>query len=196
MSKLRDICGRLVLEMSLSRIIRLTKDGYFAILSASRNIYTSQQNYTRNLKLSQQLNSIGAGPHRLIGHWQECPEGISYDDCPEDQKKDVVEHSFFVPCPKSMTNTQFQTMLLRLLEEYDQDAMIYGTADQVFIVQRNGTSTPIGKLNLGIGQSYSQYVRKLNTPFVFEGLEWPINNLSRMAWKSEGCIIPPISLLE
>ena len=40
------------------------------------------------------------------------------------------------------------------------------------------------KLSLNkVGQAYSQFVKKMNVPFVFEGLEKPSGNLGRMLFK-------------
>jgi len=56
------------------------------------------------------------------------------------------------------------------------------------ILQNNGEIFKIGEgASLGkIGQAYSQHVRKMNVPFVFEGVEVPGSNMGSLIFQRAG----------
>lgn len=190
--KLREIADRLIIEASLTRMLRLIGDGQFAILNAFRGQYTKKQNMARNREMLHQLNAEGFGAHRLIGHWEECSDdSIPYEKCPEELKRDVTEESFFVPCPPDKTR-DFEQRIRRLCMAFDQDGYILGDQNHAATVStKTGEVVDDGPLHLHrIGRSYSQHVRKLNVPFKFEGLEAPANNLQRHLWHRQGWQVP------
>jgi hypothetical protein len=53
--------------------------------------------------------------------------------------------------------------------------------DEIQILEKSGNTFGIGSgISLGkISQAYSQHVKKLNTPFVFEGVEVPSTNFGK-----------------
>lgn len=186
--KLKSIGARLVLEASLTRMMKLAKTGEFAIISASRITNSPTQNRTNNQELVHHLNSLKLDVHSLIGHWQECQDpDISYEDCPEELKQEAIEQSYFVACPEGMDTKDFEHALFGLCKVYQQDAIILGIEGIAYVALPTGELISQGGLSMNkLGQVYSQHIKKKNVPFVFEGLEVPINNISRISFKARG----------
>ena len=197
--------NNIILESSFNRVIDVLHNKDWAILSAFRSEFDLQTNIKRNRILRSKLNSKQSGPHQLVGHWREAPEGVDYNDATENQLTDVVERTYLVPRPQNMGYEDFKNWIASLLtiEGVTQDCGIihkYSISDKIqqgkisvenseyFLLFPNGTTTLLGK-NLTankIAQAYSQYVRKLNVPFVFEGIETPSSISGRMMFRSAG----------
>ena len=117
---------------------------------------------------------------------------ISYQDCPESDKVDVVERSYFVPMPKEIDVDKFKEILLSLSDEYQQDAIIFSDGKDINLLFPNGGQASLGqKIGLNqIGQAYSQHILKQNVSFVFEGFMQYHGNMARAYTK--GLILPSV----
>ena len=175
--KIEEIVCEDILDESLNRILSMAKTHDFAIITAYRfeenGIKLSvRQNIIRNRNLRSTLDQNKLGAHPLVGHWQECTlSDVEYKDCPKDKLVDVIERSYFVTRPEKMSVNFFKNLLLSLAEQYNQNAIILKIGKDINAVAANGSIIQ----NLGthitldkIGQAYSQYVRNLNRPFIFE----------------------------
>lgn len=180
-----DYCFGIISEKNLARLWSHTQDRDFAIVTAYRsnpdNDPEEQKriNVSNNAKLRQELNSKELGSYPLIGHWRECPlSDIPYDECPPEELVDVVERSYFVVRNPKMPADEFEKIILDFAEKYKQDGVILKLQSKDLF----GVYSPKGKelvrFNKGIAlnkvaQAFSQYVKKLDVPFVFEGIETP-----------------------
>ncbi len=185
-------------ESSLTRMLSLSSMPWVIItayrkLNADGSDRTQKENINYNLELRSKLNSMKMGVHQLIGHWRECKDkDISYQDCPESDKVDVVERSYFVPMPKEMDVDKFKEILLSLNDEYQQDAIIFSDGKDINLLFPKGGQASLGqKTGLNqIGQAYSQHILKQNVSFVFEGFMQYHGNMARAYTK--GLILPSI----
>ena len=162
-------------------------------LNADGSERKKEENINYNLELRSKFNSMKMVVYQLIGHWKECKDkDISYQDCPESDKVDVVERSYFVPMPKEMAVDKFKEILLSVGNEYQQDAIVFSDGKDISLLFRNGNQSLLGKnINLNrIGQAYSQHILKQNAPFVFEGFMQYHGNMARAYTK--GLILPSI----
>ena len=185
-------------ESSLTRMLSLSSMPWVIItayrkLNADGSDRTQKENINYNLELRSKFNSMKMGVYQLIGHWKECKDkDISYQECPESDKVDVVERSYFVPMPKEMAVDKFKEILLSVGNEYQQDAIVFSDGKDISLLFRNGNQSLLGKnINLNqIGQAYSQHILKQNVPFVFEGFMQYHGNIARAYTK--GLILPSI----
>ena len=162
-------------------------------LNANGSEKTKEENIHRNLELRSKLNSIKIGAHQLVGHWRECKnKETPYQDCPESDKVDVVERSYFVPMPKEIDVDKFKEILLSLSDEYQQDAIIFSDGKDINLLFPKGGQASLGqKIGLNqIGQAYSQHILKQNVSFVFEGFMHYHGNMARAYTK--GLILPSV----
>ena len=183
--------NNLISESSLNRILSL-RDREWAIITAHRSIFTKEENIKRNRILRGKLNDKKIGVHQLVGHWRECTiPGISYDDCPDNKLKDVIERSYFVVKPYDIDTDDFYSLIIELMtiENQSQDAFIYHkpSNSEIQVIGIDGTIYDRFKdWKMGrIGQAYSQYIKKMNVPFIFEGMEIPGSNSGKMVMKYE-----------
>jgi len=184
--------NNLLTEAGLSRVISGLKSDSFAILTAYRFGNKSSDNVQLNRKLRGFLNSKKMGVYQLVGHWRECQiDNIDYDDCPENKLVDVIERSYLVVKPSTMIQNYFNDIILDLVKEYKQDAAILSIYDDIFVLKSDGGMIRIGsKVSLNkIGQAYSQFVKKMDIPLVFEA-EVPSSISGCMIFKSSGVKYP------
>ena len=185
-------------EASLTRMLSLSSMPWIIItayrkLNANGSDRTQKENINYNLELRSKFNFMKMGVHQLIGHWKECKnKDISYQDCPESDKVDVVERSYFVPMQKEMDVDEFKKKLFSLSKEYDQDAIVFSDGKDISLLFRDGSQSSLGqKIGLNqIGQVYSQHILKQNVPFVFEGFMQYHQNIARHHTKD--LILPSI----
>jgi hypothetical protein len=185
----------IISEAGLSRLLsKYNKgNGTFAIITAYRNEYdgkrfTKTDKITLNRKLRTELNVLKMGVYQLVGHWRECSDpDIDYNECPKNMLIDVIERSYFVPKSISLTDDEFESIILNLTKKYNQDASFLYRDGMSYLLYRNGKKEAKGS-NLSIGkvsQDYSQYVKKMNVPFVFEGIEQPSSISGARVMKNE-----------
>lgn len=186
----------LLTEAGLSRIIKkLTNDNNdFAIITAYRYEYSKSENIKRNRDLRYEFNKRKMGVYQLIGHWQECQiQNVSYKDCPKEMLIDVIERSYLVIRPNDIKYKDFCDIILFLINKFDQDAGLICKDGNIFLIEKNGNLTLKGfGMTLGkISQAYSQYIKKLNVPFVFEAVV-PGTNFGRELFSDKGILYPLI----
>jgi hypothetical protein len=164
------------LDESFNRIIKQAENNDFAIITAYRDSFSKDENILRNRNLRASLNNHQLGVHPLVGHYRECSiKGIPYNQCPADKLVDVIERSYFVvrheTDQNNMNQNNFKNFILSLAGNYDQDTVVLKIGKDINLVEPNGTiaknlgtKATVGKLS----QAYSQYVRNLDKPFIFE----------------------------
>lgn len=187
----------LLTEAGLSRIVQKIKleQNDFAVITAYRDVHDKEENIKRNRKLRAEFNQRKMGVYQLVGHWQECQiEDVPYKDCPKDQLKDVVERSYMIIRPDEMTQNEFKKLIQNLTKKFDQDGSVISLNGNIQIIEKDGNMFKIGdKVTLNkIAQAYSQHVKKLQVPFVFEGCEIPGNNHGRMLFDLNGLSYPRV----
>lgn len=179
--------NNLISEDSLNRTLSVINNKTFAIISAYRQDFKKEENIIRNRKLRSILNSKQMGVHQLVGHWLEAPKGKAWDKVPSNELNDVIERSYLVAKPNSMTNKKFTDLIISCLtidNETQDAALIHFVLDETnlpnqddkyYCIDSNGILFKVGdKLTIGqIGKAYSQHVKKTSLPFKFEGLEIP-----------------------
>lgn len=172
-----------VKDSSFGRLMDILSNQTFAIITAYRhtdadgNVLTKKQNIQRNRDLLGKLNAEKMGGYSLVGHWQEAPEGLSYEQAKSQHKLiDVTERSYVVPKRKDLSDDDFIKFITECLtvDGLTQDACIVHT-DKYYLLTPDGSLTEIGtKVELGkLGQAYSQSVLALDVPFVFDSIEHP-----------------------
>jgi len=183
----------IISESSLSRTLEIIRTSSFAILTAYRNTdkngvkFTKKQNILRNRKLRVILNNMFMRVHQLVGHYKEISH-ITH------KPVDVVERSYLVKKKNGMTDKQFAELIQKCLtidgETQDGALMSLKSKDNCFYFMTSAMKfKKVGdKVSLGkLGEIYSQHVRKLNVPFVFEGEECPNGGMAgAMLYKSLG----------
>ena len=170
--------NNLIIEGTFKRLVDKMQNNDFAILSAYRNSFTKGQNIQRNRQLRAALDSKKMGVYQLVGHWLEAPDGVSYEDAKQNGLTDVIERSYFVARPDTMNYEEFKTLIISLLtiDGVTQDCcIIHQNGGGYYCLYPDGNTEKIGDSITcnKIAQTYSQYVKKMNVPFVFEGVESP-----------------------
>ena len=175
-----DTCFNQISEANLSRIWEKSKENDFAIISAYRKSEDKQTNVINNRNLRHELNEKKLGVYSLVGHWRECQDStIPYDKCPKDKLIDVVERSYFVPRNPDVSPQEFKELLFNLAKKYKQDGIVLRVKEfGLNGVYDSKTEQEFANFQKGItfnkvSQAYSQYVKKMNVPFIFEGIEYP-----------------------
>lgn len=173
--------NNLILEGSFNRLMSQMGERDFAIISAYRNNFTKGENILRNRHLRGVLNASKMGVHQLVGHWQEAPEGKEWNECKPGELTDVIERSYFIAKPEGMPFEEFRGFIADCLtvDGATQDCgVIHQYGQGYYCISPDGGMDKIGdKLTLGkVAQAYSQYVKRMDVPFVFEGVESPSSN--------------------
>lgn len=165
-------------EDSLNQTLAVIKNSSFAIFTAYRkkssfgHVFSKHANIERNRKLKAFLNQHELGPHQLVGHYVETAKDGS--------RHHVVERSFLIEKPTYMKDEDFKSLVCGCLTidgETQDGTLIHlkSLGNAFYFMDANGNMEKIGdKMTLGkISTMYSQHVKKLNVPFVFDGEECP-----------------------
>ena len=181
-----------IYEGTFNRLLSQMHNNDFVIITAYRANFTKKENILRNRKLRGILNSHKMGVHQLVGHWQEAPSGVDYKDAKKSDLIDSVERSYMVVKHNSMSDNEFKNIIMSCMtiDNETQDAVLYKHNDSYFLLYNNGTEEEIGsKLTLNkISQAYSQYVKKMDIPFVFEGVETPVTNIGKQIFNKHNIL--------
>ena len=189
--------NNIIVEGSFTRLLNQMDSKDFAIISAYRNEKTKKENILRNRKLRGILNDKKMGVHQLVGHWQEAPEGVDYKDAKKSELTDVVERSYFIARPADMSYSEFKHTIIDLLtiDGLTQDCgIIHKNGGDYNVIYPSGTVEKIGS-NVTVdkvAQAYSQYVKKTDRPFVFEGVEFPSSVSGMRMFEEHGLEYPHI----
>lgn len=167
----------LITETGFSRVLnKIESSKSFVITTAYKHEYTKSNNIKRNRMLRTIFNKRKMGIYQLVGHWRECQDNeVDYKDCPKNQLIDVIERSYLSIKPDYMANDEFENFVVGLVKRFNQNSALIKIEDNYYIINDDGRKEYIGKkLSLNkISQAYSQFVKKTNIPFVFEGMEHP-----------------------
>ena len=181
----------LIQEDSLQRTLKIIQNESFAIFTAYRKEFSKEDNIIRNRKLRAFLNQNRMGVHQLVGHWDERQQDGSIIS--------VVERSYLVEKPDDMTDKDFHDIVLGCLtiDGITQDGAIIRFKDSninniYYLNAANDTLSVIGsKINFStnaikLSNAYSQHVKKMNMPFVFDGEEVPQTILGEQMYSKFG----------
>jgi len=189
-----DVCFQQIDEGSMSRVWEKLNNVDFAIITAYRKSNPKDKNVRLNRDLRFALNSAKLGSYPLVGHWRECElTDVPWDKCPADKLHDVIERSYLVPRNKDVSPEDFKKLIFDLAKKYQQDAVVIKVADLgLFGVYDSKTENEFVKFDKGVAlnrvqQAYSQYVKKMDIPFVFEGIEYPeCGAIAKAAYRKMG----------
>ena len=182
----------LICEDSLRRTLEAIRNSSFAIVTAYRANFTKEQNILRNRKLRAFLNQNRIGVHQLVGHWREKQNDGSIVD--------VIERSYLIEKPDDMTDKDFCLVVIGCLtidgEVQDSAIIRFSEKDDknIYLIDANENLTKIGtKVNFDkdavkLAKAYSQHVKKMDMPFVFDGEEVPQSNFGKMLYEKEGYV--------
>lgn len=181
----------LIQEDSLQRTLKIIQNEGFAVFSAYRKEFSKEQNILRNRKLRAFLNQNRMGVHQLVWHWNEKQ--------PDGSIKPVVERSYLVEQPDDMTDKDFLDVVADclIIDGTTQDGAIVRFRDKnskniYFYDVKSDALTCIGsKVNFNkdaikLSNAYSQHVKKMNMPFVFDGEETPQTILGMRMYTENG----------
>lgn len=172
-------------EAGLSRLLSKADTNDFCIVTAFRYGNSPKANRTKNQEIFSMLSSQKMSGYKLIGHWQEAPDGVEFQDTSPEQLTDSVEESVMFIRRADLEQDKFIELCVNLCKKFNQDAVVVGLVnDGVYLYFKDGTRQKVGtKLTLGkTGQAYSQMRNKKNVPFVFEGVAQPTSNISRQCF--------------
>ena len=189
-----DVYFNQISEASLSRVWEKLNNVDFAIITAYRKAFSKEENVKRNRELRSELNVKKLGSYPLVGHWRECElTDVPWDKCPVDKLHDVIERSYLVPRNKDVSVDEFKKLIFDLGKKYEQDGVvvkidsmkmfgIYGSKDETeFVKFEKGVA--LNKMS----QAYSQYVKKMDIPIIFEGIEYPdCTSFAKAAYRKMG----------
>lgn len=182
----------LITEAGFSRVLNKIENNDFVIITAYRGNYDKKENINRNRQMRGEFNSKKMGVYQVVGHWQECQDDVEYEKCPKNRLVDVIERSYIAVRPSDMSQDEFESFIVSLLKKFNQDAALIKKDGNFNVIEKTGNITKVGdKLTLNkISQAYSQYVKKMDIPFVFEGVEIPGSNSGRQMMSMIGIKYP------
>ena len=197
MKKIQDILENrhldegILYEAGINRVMSHASKGPFAVITAFRGNFSLKQNRDRNKQLESEFRKIKSGGIKLIGHWEEAPDGMSWEEAKKSGRTDdIVEESYFIPMPQSMDFEEFKDAIHGMVRKFNQDAAVIGDGSKIYLLFQNGSLDSIGSsVTAGkISQAYSKIRRGggKKIPFVFEGTIQPSNNIHRMALQRRG----------
>ena len=177
--------NNLLNEATLSRLLKILKNEPYAILSAYRKSFSKKENIRRNRILRGILNRYKMGLYQLVGHWLEAPDGKKWNEVPKSELTDTIERSYLVKKPDDMSYDEFKEILTDclLIDGAVQDCGVIHRADNSwYLYFADGSEELLGD-NISfnkVSQAYSQWVKKIDMPFVFECVEEPSSNFGNM----------------
>ena len=185
----------MICEDSLRRTLEIIQNRSFAILTAYRAKFNKEENILRNRKLRAFLNQNRMGVHQLVGHYREDQRDGTF--------KDSIERSYLVEKPDDMTDKDFCDIVIGCLTidgETQDTALIRfeSKGNDIYLVDINGKLMKIGsKLNFNkdaikLSNAYSQHVKKMDVPFMFDGEEVPQSNMGKMLYEKEGYVFSSV----
>lgn len=180
-----------IVDSTFNRLMDRLQNTTCAIITAYRsndaegNKMTKEQNIKRNRDLRHKFNVRKMGVYQLVGHWQEAPDNMDYEEAKKQHLlTDVIERSYVVPKPQDMSDEEFKSFMMECMtiDGLTQDSIVYHDAEGFRLIFNNGEEEPLGKnvdLNK-VAQAYSQSVLRIGTPFIFDSVRQP--NGAQDAW--------------
>lgn len=180
--------GNLLNEATLTRLVNILENKTYAILSAYRKKFSKKENIKRNRILRGILNANKMGPYQLVGHWLEAPDGKKWDEVPKSELTDTIKRSYLVCKPDDMSYEEFKDILtdcLTIDNEVQDCGVIHRAGGKWYLYFVDGTEKYLGdRITFNkIGEVYSQWVKRMDKPFVFECLEEPGSISGKLAFK-------------
>jgi len=186
--------NNLISESSLGNLINILKNHDWGIITAYRRGFTKKENILRNRKLRGILNSNKTGVYQLVGHWQEAPDGMEYEEAKKQNLLvDTIERSYLVRRPEHMGIDEFKQMLVdaMTIDGKTQDAIVFHIkGGSYYVIESTGNMNKIGE-NITfdkVAQAYSEWVRNTSVKFVFEGLEIPSSISGNLMFKTHNIL--------
>ena len=188
-------------EAGLSRLFAGIKTGDktkdFCVMSAFRKDFTLKQNRSRNKEIFQKLTQYKMGGYPLIGHWKEAPEGMDWQETPDEMKTPVTEESVWFYRPNELPLESFVKICVSLCNKFNQDSVIVGIASSeddngIYFYNKDGSRTQFASSVTirpeKLGDAYSIMRGHPTNPFVFEGTAQPVNIIGNMAFKHDNML--------
>lgn len=148
----------LLTEMSMMRIFKHfnDKDG-FVLVSADRSERSPKENAQKADEMEQTLRSMGKGFVKVKGGFVETGA--------EGKKREVFEHSYFVPDVAQTDAIKFAAIACG--PRFDQEAILWGNVfEGVYLINRGGSMTRVANsFKIGQASSYFTQWRKRNFEF-------------------------------
>jgi len=195
-------------EAKLSRLLQRVKEDDFTVFTGWRDPYNTdhsrpksewtkdqrdqhKKNIKANRDILKEFNSKKIGGYLLNGFWREEKEdGKSFKS---------EEDSLLFVKPEDMPRKEFQSMVIKFLKKYDQDAGIYAKIEddkdpEISLLMKTGTLDKIGtKISVDkLADIYSTMKKgkkqKAGIPFIFEGLVHATGNIGCSALSRHGIL--------
>jgi hypothetical protein len=169
------------LESSLSRLEYHSRNGFF-VISAFKSDEDEEDNYHQHDLLMKDLRQLDLGFIELYGHWKDLEGNV------------LQELSLFVPYNHIFNPKEFESITLRLMSEYDQEAVLFkdpqnGKAS-VQCLYQGGKTEDLGQFRPHqLGDIYSQLKKGTQKSFTFEGYRVPQNFTSAMSMAKKGYLV-------
>lgn len=104
-------------------VLKYIKSGCFGIISAFQTHSSIPDNEKRSVLLKTRLTQAKYQPIRIIGQWSAESNEVSY----------VVQK------PESMTCREFEASLMKLAQDFNQDAIVFSRNGDVIIINTDGS---------------------------------------------------------
>ena len=149
-----------------------------------------EENRRRNKELQAKIKARGLFAYHVIGHWQASQDStVAYKGCPENAPPDTIEEVFMLIKRTNVSRVDFQAHILSFVKEYGQECALVKQDEFYYLHFRDGTQERNDdRSRFSIAQAYSQHVKKLDIPFVFEGLLVPGSISGYRVAKNEGIV--------
>jgi len=179
-----------VFEAGLSRLDETINTKQFIIATAWRSSKSLKENIRGNQKIIHFCNAHKLGVYRLIGHWDESPDGMSYEEAKDKHLLTAVtEDSLLIPKSDDISADDFKQFAIDLCKLCSQDSVVYKDEDGMFkYLNSAGGETNIGRKFTwhDVGDAYSTLRGYPDHPFKFEGSLQPGSVMDRMSFKQSG----------
>lgn len=161
-----------ITESSLSRLHSKMQASVTGAITAYRSEYSHSQNQQRNRSLLAKLQASGFSVTAIKGSYIE--------NHGSDDAKEVSEHSYFVAPYKEGSESNLESALIALGQEFDQDSVLIvnggkgqlvGTSKRENAWPSFGSRESVGGFKGGQAAEFMSRVN--NRSFVFEEFEYP-----------------------
>ena len=170
-------------ESAFKRLVKILENDTYAILGTCPENLSKEQNIIRNRRLREILGLQKMSVYLLVGRWKATLDG------------DEIERSYAVRKPQNMDYERFKEIIrdcLTIDGETQNYGIIHKDDDKWFLYYPNkeksdsflGSHIDFNK----VAQAYTQWVKRIDKPFVFEFLECPSSNSGRMMFRENNIL--------